>query len=246
MGNKAIRIRRPIYVAIENVTANGTCFCMNSDNHLVSLSFTHIYPPFSLPPDLIAITCELKYCELCGCPFMRKFAPTELEERQEASGDGDWKALRKSGLITVIRRRDHGEKVCRKCRYNPVPDIAAQEEYKAQLPGTPNQMRHSAHLPKYDTSLIPPESDWQKTRRLAKEWRTAVLAAFQAKGELTAEQMQNCIPGCLTPRIAIIRVRAAEKFGTFPAIKTVRFLPSVTGKGRGPGIYRLENKSLCG
>jgi hypothetical protein len=127
------------------------------------VSTIYLYPEFSLPPSLIAFAVEMKYCEQCGRPFSRKFAPTEPEVRKEQDVLDSYrfstflakgKRFRLSDKqFTVIRRRDHGVRYCSKCRFAPIPDIAAQEDYKAQLPGTQNQMKHSMRLPKYDESL---------------------------------------------------------------------------------------------
>jgi hypothetical protein len=120
----------------------------------MSINIGIVYPEFLLPPSMIAILVEMKYCEQCGRPFSRKFAPTEPEVRKERlESQWGWTRNVSSGTITRIRRRDHGEHYCSTCRFLPVPDIAAQEAYKAQLPGTPNQMKHSMRLPRYDQSL---------------------------------------------------------------------------------------------
>jgi hypothetical protein len=116
------------------------------------VSTIYLYPEFSLPPSLIAFAVEMKYCEQCGRPFSRKFAPTEpykIERRHRHYNS----VLTDEVEHPSELRRDHGDRYCSKCRFAPLPDIAAQESYKAQLPGTPNQMKHSMRLPKYDESL---------------------------------------------------------------------------------------------
>lgn len=103
-----------------------------------------------LPADVKRL--EMKYCEQCGISFVRKFAPTTERLAVEFDiGPLGWGHKK----CQVMRRRDHGERYCRKCRYAPVPELRVeqllteQEQYKIQLPGTPQQMGHATHLPKF-------------------------------------------------------------------------------------------------
>ncbi len=71
-----------------------------------------------LPADVKRL--EMKYCEQCGISFVRKFAPTTERLAVEFDiGPLGWGHKK----CQVMRRRDHGERYCRKCRYAPVPEL---------------------------------------------------------------------------------------------------------------------------
>ena len=120
---------------------------MSAVQSVLDRYFAGPQPP--LPPDIPKH--ELKYCETCGRPFARLFAPTFEVEQLEF--DGVYTSHYDSGTISK-RRRDHGQRYCKKCLFNPVPNLKAQEDYRSQFPGTESQMDHrSIHLPRYDDSL---------------------------------------------------------------------------------------------
>lgn len=118
---------------------------------------------------------ELKYCEVCGKCFARPLSATEVyavELRQVYS------SVMGVGEKTAELRKDHGERFCSGCRGAALlPDIAAQEKYKALLPGTRRQLGRSTGLPKFDNSLIAPlaylnpyqdeNGSWQEPQRAA-------------------------------------------------------------------------------
>jgi hypothetical protein len=95
---------------------------------------------------------EVRYCGCCGCPFVRPITPTLLVTATEEDG---WDHAR----ITMVRRREMGKRYCIRCERTGLrPNIKAQEQYRALLPKEPEQ-RHSHHLPRYDNSLQPKETN---------------------------------------------------------------------------------------
>ena len=194
-----------------------------------------VYPVVAIPPG--AIIAEFKYCECCGCPFVRKFAPTQPYVT---------KTTRIYSVALTIEfdselRKDHGDRYCAKCRSRSLlPDTKAQEEYKSQMPGTEIQMRHAMHLPRYDTSIFVRDRRELDAKRAPKLRREAVVKAFADKGTLTAEEMQELIPGCLTPALARMRVSASSDI----KIRSVGRLASSTERGRGPAVYVLVSAKL--
>jgi hypothetical protein len=217
-----------------------------------------------------AIVC-LKYCEQCGCPFTRAFAPTEAVETRELEEIWEWadkgahttignmhNRLGKQlvGTRCVTRRRDQGQRYCRRCLREPVEAaIARQENYRAQLPGTEGQMRHSTYLPRYDESLVPVARRTQAhqisrtprpatAKRLPRaemlrqydEWTALVRASFRERGRLTTGDLQDMIPRAFT----LGQVHACMR-QAFPALRRV----GVTGAPNqgGQAIYELPGVS---
>ena len=91
-------------------------------------------------------------------------------------------------------RRDTGVHYCVPCQARALAPVDLSA-YKEQLPGTAQQMRHSAHLPKYDESLLPPalrkgnkRGRKPGTSKLG-DWKTKLLQAFAARGPMTSEEM---------------------------------------------------------
>lgn len=194
---------------------------------------------------------EVKYCELCGKPFVRKRSgtrPTPVEELEHlpAIGKGRnhvWEYVK----VVHELRRDTGAKFCEACCSRMLlPDIEAQERYRAQLP-TEAEQRHSHHLPRYDQSLTPMGrvtsahkvncSSVRSRRRYTRsvEWKDSVVTAFRERGRLTSEDLCELIPNCCTPWEATVRVRAAKL-----AIRLVDRFRRPGIKGPGLGIFVLE------
>lgn len=203
----------------------------------------HVYPEHVVPPGALVV--EQKYCEVCGRPFVRRFAPTELVERKECYSLYDDVAD-----YVVYRRADHGQRYCGGCRSRALePDVEAQDKYKAQMPGTENQMRHALHLPKYErpmgretqahanTQLVQRRVRRPRAEMMAEVavWKARIIEAFTTKGQLTTEDMQALIPRCFTPVDAYMRV-----VGAGFKLRVVGCEKAAPGcKGRGPRIYEL-------
>jgi|HubBroStandDraft_4_1064222.scaffolds.fasta_scaffold00021_65 hypothetical protein len=146
---------------------------------------------------------ELKYCELCGRSFPRKFAPTEVFE------------IRKTRYYSVAGysderpaelRRDKGQRLCSTCARQPSLELNAeellreQEAYRQQMPGTEIQMRHALHLPKYRTQTSVQVIPRKKRKwRDCSTWTQLIFEAFAKKPELTMVEICDALPGCLTP-----------------------------------------------
>ena len=151
-------------------------------------------------------------------------------------GEGEY--ISKAKSYTVVVRKDHGERFCKRCRSRClVPDVLSAENYKMQMPGTDKQMRHAIYVPKYDRQ-VKSGKKWSngcegKTRaqilQEAAAWRTAVREAFAAKGRLTTEELQAIIPCCYSVYNAPTRCREAGL--------RIKLVSRVCRKGiRGPGI----------
>lgn len=205
-------------------------------------------PGQSLPPDCVVL--EMKYCELCGCPFSRKFSPTKVVGEEIVHVYANLFG----GLdLRVELRRSPGIRYCPHCIGRALlPNIEEQEAYKAQLPGTPNQMRHSTHLPKYDDSLLPiarqtrshsinkkPQPKSSRRRHDPEEWLPRVKQAFAEKGRLKAEDLVDLIPGCFTPMQAYQRCYFQDLPLKIVAREKIPGIP----RGRGKAIYEWEGVS---
>jgi hypothetical protein len=198
-----------------------------------------------LPPNVSRV--ELKYCEQCGKPFVRQFAPTQVKEERVYYSEYFFKLAKP---VLVARRVESGERYCAKCKYAPAPELRAekllkdQENYKAQLPGTPNQMRHSMHLVRHDESLKPKKPYLHKGKSMAeirevtRAWHNAVIGEFAKKGKLNAEELQALIPGCWRLFDAVNRCRMGGI-----NIKRVAWFRREGVRGCGMGVYALPGVS---
>lgn len=211
------------------------------------MNFHLVYPEHRIA----GVVLEFKYCQQCGRPFTRPFAPTEPVVCMESESQAHWKWIRYTDPVEVIRRRDRGTKYCKTCAYNPVPDLAGQEAYKAQLPGTEQQMRHAMHLPKYDATLVPLgratqahqiRNTVQRVKRITEPmesvaaWTQAIYAALAERGRLTMEEICELIPTAYTPLQAYGKIRQ-HKLRLVPVGK----LPRVPGQiGGAVKLYGLE------
>jgi hypothetical protein len=108
------------------------------------------YPvlPTKLPDGLIILHLELKYCEACGSSFSREFSPTEVRGHDTVYVYG-------LGDKEVELRKDRGDRFCGRCKSRQLlPDLRADELYRAQFPGSERQMKTRYQGPKYDESLV--------------------------------------------------------------------------------------------
>lgn len=208
------------------------------------MNFHLVYPEHRIA----GVVLEFKYCQQCGRPFTRPFAPTEPVVCMESESQAHWKWIRYTDPVEVIRRRDRGAKYCKACASNPVPDLVGQAAYMAQLPGTEQQMRHAMHLPKYDTTLVPAgratqahqiNSTLQRAKRITESpesiaaWKQVVYAALAERGRLTMEEICGLIPTAFTSLQAFQKVKYYG-LGLVP----VGRLPRV------PGADRRGSKAL--
>jgi hypothetical protein len=101
-----------------------------------------------------ALIVEPKYCENCGRPFFRKQSAT-VPRLVPYLSDGRGFAHVDQSFSEL--RADHGARYCKPCMSRHLmPDVESQEEYRAQMPGSDEQMSHRhLHLPRYDDSLVP-------------------------------------------------------------------------------------------
>jgi len=121
-----------------------------------------MYSEHAVPPGALVV--ERKYCEICGRSFSRRFAATEVYAEYIVEFAV---MLHKPPLeVRTTLRKDHGERFCGSCKARQLmPDVEAQLKYLIQLPGTPQQMRHAPHVPKYDKALFPKEGRHDGPRR---------------------------------------------------------------------------------
>jgi hypothetical protein len=208
-------------------------------------------PSAPLPADCVVLC--LKYCELCGVPFSRKFSPTRVVGHDTVhlnSSVGGFGGLD----LEVELRRSSGIRYCKKCVGNALmPNIEEQEAYRAQFPGSESQMDHRAlHLPKYDDSLLPASlrgkrtqshminatiSDYRRKKcspEQTEAWKIELRKLFAERGTLSCEDMQGVIPRCYTPKDAYARVYAAGF-----KLEFVKYGERLSRFGRPPKIYRL-------
>ena len=168
---------------------------------------------------------ELKYCELCGVPFAREFAPTRVVGKDTVRLGGSILCWDKE----IELRRGQGLRYCRACVGRELtPDLKADEAYRDQFPGSERQMRTRYQGPKYDGTLSPDNrhlnprkegkawvgasmADKPKRKRDVPEeiaaWKAKVMEAFVADGRLTLEQLQDFVPRCYTPTQAYHKLR---------------------------------------
>jgi hypothetical protein len=203
----------------------------------------------TVPPG--AVVMELKTCENCGCAFARRFAPTRVVGRDTVHVNGN----QLGGLdIEIELRRGQGSRYCKECvGRSLMPNLAEQEEYRDQFPGSESQMDHrSMHLPRYDDSLLPPEArgkftqahkiagtigDHRRKRCSAQEmmaWKQDLVRLFAERGSLSCEDMQGMIPRCYTPKDAYMRV-----IGAGFKLAFVKYGERISKFGRPPKIFRL-------
>lgn len=199
----------------------------------------HVYAEHAIPEGCAAF--EQKYCEVCGRPFTRLFAPTVPLETVSYSHHG---VVGESAL-----RKDHGQRFCKGCRGRHLqPDIEAQEKYMAQLPGTAQQMRHAPHLPKYDHTLEPVGCETsahkvsaipvrRRKSRVDYDWRSLVRAAFSAKPRMTAEDICEIMPDVYTPQQAYQRCWAGGV-----KLRVVAHIHREGVRGSGPAVYELAEE----
>jgi hypothetical protein len=140
----------------------------------------------SVPP--AALICDLKICENCGVPFMRKQNGGTLPFKvKQQSVEGLNCADGLNGSLKELRR-DVGVRYCVRCQAKALAPVDLSE-YKDQLPGTEIQMRHAMHLPKTDESLLKVQQANRKCGRRFGDWRTRLLVAFARRGPLSMNQI---------------------------------------------------------
>ena len=199
-----------------------------------------------LPPDVSRV--ELKYCEQCGKPFVRQFAPTQVKEERVYYSEYFFKLAKP---VMCVRRVESGERYCAKCKYTPAPELRAeellkdQENYKAQLPGTPNQMRHSMHLVRHEAPVGRATSSHRVNNRAERKttrtrtdvtgWAEIIATALEQRTEVTMEELCGLLPRCYTPTQVYVFCRLH-----FPALKVVRRMTKEGIRGS-YGVYRLES-----
>jgi hypothetical protein len=188
---------------------------------------------------------ELKYCEICGRSFPRKFTPTEVFEIRKTRY---WSCAGVSDERPAELRRDKGQRLCFTCARQPSLELNAeellrnQEAYRQQMPGTEIQMRHALHLPKYSapnlTHMNPPKG---RRRNVAgnntdtSQWEPLIYQAFAKTAELTVAQICDLLPGCLTPQ-------QAYRFCRNRAIPIERVRRLNHGFRGGCGVFVLRNQ----
>jgi hypothetical protein len=185
---------------------------------------------------------EMKYCELCGRSFPRRWQDYEFIELKLKR---DYRYPGTGGQVRI--KRDTGERICRGCASKPLPELRAeellkdQENYKDQLPDL-NKLHRSVHPIRYDrriANLSARVGRSKNTREEIETWHKAVRDKFAASKEpLTLEQVYELIPNCFSPTEAYMRLRW-NKF----SLRKVGSLKSKTGEGQGPRLYLLEGVS---
>ena len=98
-----------------------------------------------------AIVCELKLCELCVRPFIRKPQPTELFIIDDYDADGDTRGSQLDKLRCWGKRRlfrDKGQRYCARCRATAeAPD---QSSIREVLIPEMKKLHRRTHLVNYD------------------------------------------------------------------------------------------------
>lgn len=198
-----------------------------------------------------AVVCEFKYCEVCGRPFVREFAPTVpfVQREQDASSWG--RKVFYSQPVTRERRRDHGARFCKGCRGRHLePDVAAQEAYREQLPNDrETKKRRVYQMPDYRSlnpvgratashkmteASAPPRRGKRHLSQLERDKWQACVKALLRERPATLEELCELIPNAATPQEAAIRLRYA-------AIRLSRVgdAPRRVESGPHPGLFAL-------
>lgn len=158
---------------------------------------------------------EMKYCEWCG--------------------------------LTFFRKRQSGERHCHSCHSSWSPEalvkklLEEQEAYKAQHPN-----KRTVHIVKYDLSLgtpAPQNAPVSRKRRsdtiLNSQIRETIVAAFQQRNRLDAEELRALYPGMHTRYSVMNRIRCCLRL---KLILVDHVHPEGT-RGSGYGVYVLEGVS---
>jgi hypothetical protein len=206
-------------------------------------SALYLYPDVSGP--LNGDARELKYCELCGKPFVRYPSPTEVKMAAYLTSDW-WGGKRGVSEIRV----DRGTKLCVSCQERPftqdarVEELArSQEQYREQLPDE-RQATHNRvyQMPDYRHLNPPREPKIHRSskahRAEVQSWREKIQNKFRKSGRLTTAELQELIPNCFVPADAYIRC-----IGAGLKLRRVGYASNNGFTGRPPRIYVLPGFS---
>lgn len=192
-----------------------------------------------------SVAVEMKYCELCGLPFVRE--PKAKEEQVLRL------RIRFVGVVEQVVRRDTGQRLCDRCtksRYmlaDRVEELLeAQERYNIALPEL-DAIHRSSHPVRYDSTLGRETSSHRvnnmserKVKRVRHpEWEDLIVQAFETRKRLTMEELCDILPGCYTPTQAWMYCHVHRN--KLKLVKVDHKERSVESKGgRTPGIYELR------
>lgn len=192
-----------------------------------------------------ALVLETKYCENCTKSFVRVpkgMVPIEVKGGYYSAQIGGAAVYTNQEPGVVLK--DTGQRYCFECQRRAIAPVDLSE-YKAQLP-TEAEQKHAYHLPHYDDSLVPkvakthvtnvmPTPPKCRTRGPSRpELKDRVRAAFAEHVKLTLEQLVDCVPEFLTPRLAYVYLRRNR----IP-LERVGWGDRRVECGRPPAIYAL-------